>query len=445
MIEATIILSLVWVTGALAQGDSQDADLRKRLEEAEKRIGELEKRKQTESGLKVEFKDGLKVKSEDGNFNAHVGGRLLTHYRFVQDRPEGAGTRSSPDTFFVRQARLEMSGDFYKDYEFKVQIDFPTGATSSTTGTLTDGYLGWKKYPELSLRIGQFKEPFSQEETTSTRFIDFVERSVVNRLVPARDIGLMIHGRLFEKILEYEAALYNGQGRAVLDGNDEKDAALRLRVTPFVSSENAVLKNLRVGVAGTIGDFDSSSISGLDLTTTELGITFLDATTGSIDGRRTRLGVELSWLCGPFGVRGEWLRRSTEVDIGANEDEEIDAEGWYLAATWLLSGEDKPLENRVVPAHPLDLGAGHWGAFELAFRIAAMEVDEDIFDLGIAPAAANSNEVQTLTFGVNWYLTRNFRVSPNVILERFDDDIDFGNGRTEDSAWGALVRFQIDF
>lgn len=112
MIDVTFILGLVWVTSALAQGDSQDADLKRRLEEAEKRIGELEKKKQTESGLKVESKDGLKVKSEDGNFSAHIGGRLLTHYRFVQDRPEGAGTRSSPDTFFVRQARLEMSGDF---------------------------------------------------------------------------------------------------------------------------------------------------------------------------------------------------------------------------------------------------------------------------------------------------------------------------------------------
>lgn len=243
MLEATIILALSCVTSALAQGDSQDADLKKRLEEAEKRIGELEKKEQTESGVKVEFKDGLKLKTEDGNFNAHVGGRLLTHYRFVQDRPEGAGTRSMPDTFFVRQARLEISGDFYKDYEFKVQTDFPTGATSSTTGTLADGYLGWKKYPELSLRIGQFKEPFSQEETTSTRFIDFVERSVVNRLVPGRDIGLMIHGKLFEKILEYEAALYNGQGRAVVDGDDEKDTALRLRVTPFVNTENAALTN----------------------------------------------------------------------------------------------------------------------------------------------------------------------------------------------------------
>ncbi|MFN3485373.1 MAG: OprO/OprP family phosphate-selective porin, partial [Planctomycetota bacterium] len=343
------------------------------------------------------------------------------------------------------QARLEMSGDFQRDYEFKVQADFPTGGASPTTGTLQDGYLGWKRYPECSLRIGQFKQPFSQEETTSTRFIDFVERSVVNRLVPARDIGLMIHGRLFEKTLEYEGAFYNGQGRAVLDGNDEKDVALRLRVTPFAGTGIVFLKNLRIGVAGTFGDLDSSSINGLDLTTTELGINVLDATTGSLDGHRTRLGVEFSWLYGPFGVRGEWIRRSTEVDIGAAEDERIDAEGWYLAGTWLLTGEDKPLENRVVAAHPFDPGAGHWGAFELAVRIASVRVDEKVFDLGVASAATNSNEVQTLTGGVNWYLTRTLRISADGVVERYDDEVDFGNGRTEDGAWGALLRFQIDF
>ena len=32
------------------------------------------------------------------------------------------------------------------------------------------------------------------------------------------------------------------------------------------------------------------------------------------------------------------------------------------------------------------------------------------------------------------------------LVERFDDGITFaGTGRTEDSLWGALVRFQIDF
>lgn len=395
-------------------------------------------KKTDESPIKVEFKDGLKFKTEDGRFAAHVGGRLLAHFRTVFDRPDGP--RTSADTFFVRQARLEMSGTFFKDFEFKVQADFPTGS-SSNSGTLQDGYLGWRHIPEFGIRIGQQKEPFSQEELCSTRFIDFVERSVLNRLSPARDIGILAYGDVWEGLFQYEIGLFNGQGRAVPDANDEKDVALRVRVSPFKKSDIEFLQGLRIGVAATFGDVDSGSADGLDLTTTELSVKFFDATAGSIDGLRTRWDVELSWIYRSFSFRAEWARRTDEVDLGANEDEDVDLDAWYVALTWLVTGEKKPLEGRVVPATPLDFEADGFGAIELVFRIASLGIDDDA---GVASATGNSDRVLAVTFGANWYITRNFRFSPNVVFERYEDDVTFG-GRTEDSAVGVLLRFQIDF
>lgn len=445
-----MIVAWTLALGLALQDDPELEELKRKAAEEKQqeqqglpeRVSKLEKQNE-ELKKMFKFEDGLKFSLPDGNFTAHVGGRLLAHLRWISDRPDSA--RTSPDTFFVKQARIEVSGTFFKDYEFKVQVDFPNGSGTSTTGTLQDGYLGWKKFEAFAVRIGQFKEPFSQEETTSTRFIDFDERSVANRLTPGRDVGIAFHGKLFENLLEYELGFFNGAGRAVVDTNDEKDFAIRVRVNPFVNSDVEILKKLRFGIAFTIGDVDSAGSGPLDFRTTELAVLFLDATAGSVDGTRTRIGLELSWLYKSFSFRAEWMRRSDEVDIGASEDEDIDMDGWYIAITWIVTGEDKPLENRIKPNAPFDIEKGDWGAFELAFRVAQLSVDDDIFDLGIASAAANSNEVLTITFGVNWYLTRNFRVSPNIVFERYDDDVVFSAGREEDSAWGFLWRFQIDF
>lgn len=445
--ETTLILSVVWLTSALPQGDSQDADLKNRLQEPEKRSSELEKKKQTESGIKVEFKDGLKFKTEDGNFTAHVGGRLLTHFRTVIDRDFARS--GAEDTFFIRQARIETSGTFFKDFEYKVQVDFPTGS-SSTSGTLQDAFVGWKKYKACSVRIGQFKEPFSQEETTTTRFIDFDERSVVNRLVPARDIGIMLYGAFGNGIFDYETGIFNGQGRAVLDLNDDKEWALRLRTSPFVAHESEFLKGLRLGFGFTVGHLTKGSIDGLDFTSTELLVKFFDAggATNFIDGTRMRFGGEISYLVGPFGFRAEWVRRIDEVDTATENNEKLSHDAFYLAFTYLLTGEKKVLENRTVPLAPFDLDKGDWGAFELALRVAFLEVDDEVFDIpgGIAATTNNADQVTTFTFGVNWYLTRNFRISPNFVHERFNRDLRLTQDTEETNhATGFVIRFQIDF
>jgi phosphate-selective porin OprO/OprP len=405
------------------------------------------------------FKDGLKWKSADGNFDGYLGGRFLFHGRWNFDRSESGGQGAS-DQFFVRQARIETGGTFYKDYEYKVQVDFPTGA-AAISGTMQDGYIGWKKYKEFSLRMGQQKEPFSQEETTSTRFIDFVERSLVNRLAPGRDIGIAAYGQFMEGVLEYEAGVYNGAGRAVNDNNDEKDVAGRIRVTPMKTSDSRWWKNLRFGVAGTVGDQDgvASTVAASrvntfgDITSTETGTRIVDFDGASVrDGDLTRIGFELSWLVGPWGFRSEWIKQDTDgreqLAAGAQPVEaEVEAIGHYLALTYLLTGEDKPLENRIKPATPFDPSAGKWGAFELAARIATLDVHGvETNGFGV-PGTGGNHRTQAVTLGVNWWLTSNFRCTVNYVLNEFGTDNNFPAGAANaiDDEKALLTRVQIDF
>jgi phosphate-selective porin OprO/OprP len=334
-------------------------------------------------GIDVTFDDnGLRFKGLDGNIDAQVGGRFLLHGRFLD---KDTDEQSTADTFFVRQARLEVEGIFFKEWDFKVQADFPTGTTSNTSGTLQDAWIGWKGVPEFAIRFGQAKVPFSQEETCSTRFIDFVERSLLNRLTPQRDVGFFAYGKLGEGFFEWEAAFYNGTGRALTDSNDSKDYAARLRLTPFRTSESAAVKGLRVGVAGTFGDHNNALA---DVSTVSTATRFVDFDgTVTNDGDLARLGGELSWLVGPFGLKAEWAQADIDVHEPGATSEKTEATAWYAAATYLLTGEDKTLEGRIVPKAAFNVKEGTFGAWELAARVSALEFDDEIVSNGwVTPA-----------------------------------------------------------
>jgi phosphate-selective porin OprO/OprP len=408
--------------------------------------------------LSLSYKDGIWFKTDDGNFTAVINGRIIAHYRsvfdHVDDTPPSAGAaRIQPDTLFLRQARIDLQGTAVKQFEYRLYLDFPTGqqsntgtAASSTTGTIQDAYIGWRPSPNFGLRIGQFKEPFSQEQTTTLRATDFAERSVLDRLAPGRELGIMIHGKPFDGVFEYELGAFNGGGRAVGDNNDQKEAAGRLRVSPFRNAEEgSLLKGLRLGVAGTVSEIDPPPTAAqtgdlLDLTSTELNIKFLDVGGAAVvDGYRTRLGLEFTWLYEFLGLRAEWARRVDTLATGQH----LQTRAYSVSLTALLTGEKKTLEDRVSPLQPFDLEGG-WGAVELAVRFAALRVDDDVLAFS-ATASPNANAVRTITAGVNWYLTRNVRISPDVIFERYNRDIGFAGGKTDRGFIGALIRFQIDF
>lgn len=454
-----LLALLVWPTTVTAQGNTNDA---KRIEALENRLKALEEQNRQlmddlrairaaqttppapgatpakkDVGISATFKDGLKVTSEDGVFNMHIGGRLITSSRTF------FGETRNNDTFVVDAARLEASGTYYKDYEFKVQGDFGKG-----TVVLKDGYVGWKRWPELSLRIGQFKEPFSVEELTSARFIDFIQRSPMNRLVPGRDIGFMFHGKTWEERLEYQLGVFNGNGsHRSDDSNDDKDIAARLALKPFAPSEDKMLKGISVGGAITYGSEDQTfgNLSMLDS-----GTTFLTMSSSSIRARqdRRRLNTEAVWLWGPFKLQGEvtWM----DVDLHRfaagvpNNKVETTAAftSWYTEALWVVTGEDAVMERRK-PAKNF-LADGGCGQIELAVRFSQFWVDEDLFDEGFVNAARSTDGFDNWTGGVNWWLNPYVRVSLNYFYNNFWDDFQVG-GKMESDEHGVLTRFQIDF
>ncbi|HYE98823.1 MAG TPA: porin [Planctomycetota bacterium] len=394
--------------------------------------------------VEVFLKEGLRFRTADGAFEGRVGGRILAQYRGILDRPDDDAPplRSVPDAAFLRQARIELETFFRKEWYARIATDFATGTwnqpagtgPSATTATLRDAYVEWRARPELQVRVGQMHLPVSQEELASIRFLEWLERSPMNRLVPGRDIGAQASGTLFDGRFGYAVMAANGggllqdQGRAVADREDEKELGALLRAWPHPS--------VRLTLSGSLASVDSAPVSGFDLSTVELSVLWLDADgPGTFDGRRRRVLPAVAAAVGPVGLAAEALFREDELD-GSFAQDRIRSRGFYAGASVFLTGEDKAIDRRPVPLGP-------WGALEAALRVGRLEID-DPFEAGLASAAGNADRVTSYTAGLNWWVTPIVRLSGNVVHERYSDELDF-RSRREDRLTGFLVRLQIDY
>src|SRR5207245_6224959 len=102
------------------------------------------------------------IKSTDGKFQIQPYGYVQSDHRAY----EGDGAPSN--TFVIRRARFGFQGNYGTRYTFAVLAD-----AAATNGLiLRDLYVNAQVRPAFQVQIGQFKEPFAQEELTTVTNID---------------------------------------------------------------------------------------------------------------------------------------------------------------------------------------------------------------------------------------------------------------------------------
>lgn len=57
---------------------------------------------------------------------------------------------------------------------------------------LQDAYIDLRPGPQMRLRIGKFKVPYSLERLQAASDVPFLERSIGGDVIPIRDVGLML-------------------------------------------------------------------------------------------------------------------------------------------------------------------------------------------------------------------------------------------------------------
>lgn len=368
-------------------------------------------------------------KSTDGNFQVELGGQLQADFDAAEaDTRTLTGSRLGSQ-FLIRRARLGVEGRFFQWINFKIEADF------TDSQPLRDGYLELVLLPELRLRGGQFKEPFSLEELTSSKHIDFVERSLVNELAPSYDRGVMVHGNLMQGVASYFVGGFNGSGQNTADNNSDKDLAARLVLAPFKASNNFWLKGFQIAGDFTWGN-QSSSRSAQGRTGARTPNRFVYFAAQPMRGDRLRYGGDLAWLVGPAAVKFEYDIQTNERrglgPMGSDLDK-VMAKGWYASATYLLTGEEKRLSATVVPKHPFDPITGKWGpgAWELGIRYAELTFKSDdpvnFFDGNLTriPGGGRSaeNGAEALTVGVSWYPNERTRLMLHWTTNWYDNPL----------------------
>ncbi|MFY9610339.1 MAG: porin [Blastocatellia bacterium] len=344
------------------------------------------------------------LRSADGSFETQ-----LTGYGQLDFRGYQSGNHP-PNTFLMRRARLAVEGKLARYFDFKLEGDF-----GDVVGTLLrDAYVNVHRIDEFQLRFGQFRVPISQEEIRSDAFQDFVERSMVNNLVPSRSPGLMASGVVSKGVFEYQVGAFNGRGLLGLNTSGTPETAVRLRFNPWKNGDRFWVKGLIVGGAYTQGrNLANPGVRGI----TE-SRSFAWFAPEVVNGKFNRVNGELTWMLGPAAIRAEYDQTNQRRDnLGTGEQNlpGVVAKGYVAQFTYLLTGETKPEASAVGPRRNLfgdERGKTGFGAWELKFRYA---------NLQIADGTPKSNRADSIYFGPNWYLNRFVRYMLDLGFERFKD------------------------
>ncbi len=460
------ILNIMRLSGQITE-EQRKALLERAEREARDAKAEREQaEKDRVSALMAGVEDGKPfLRSGDGSVRIELGGRLQVDYDAVEGGARTLGGTRLNDQFLARRARIELSGTFFKWIDLRLETELTAGVS------LNDGYLDLRFLPEIALRAGQFKVPFSQEELGSDNTIDFVERSIVNELAPSRDFGASLHGSLLDGIVAYDAGVFNGSGINASDNNSGKDVAGRVTLAPFKPSNNYWLKGLLVAGDFTWGQ-ENAVNSGQGRTSARTSPRFVFFAAQPTRGERTRWGADAAWFVGPASLKFEYdeqrNQRKRLATNGRNLDD-VAAIGWYVSATYVLTGEAKSPGGNVVPRRPFSPIGGTFGpgAWELALRYSELKFDSDDpvdffdgnIDNGISGGGVTAtNGVEALTAGLNWYLNSRVRYMLNWTQYWYDDPLGTPfsceqlsctasrlRRRDDATSWELLSRIQLWF
>lgn len=156
--------------------------------------------------------------------------------------------------FEFQAVRLRVGGEISEDAGYFVQTSF------LGSPILLDARIYFKISTDQFLDAGVFKAPFSREVLISASDIDFIDRSVVTRLAPNRQLGIQFRGKLPGTEINFNAGVFNGN-RFSNEGNDNDKMMYvsRISYTPKLSNKN----NFEIAVNLAYSEDKSVNIPGI--------------------------------------------------------------------------------------------------------------------------------------------------------------------------------------
>jgi phosphate-selective porin OprO/OprP len=363
-------------------------------------------------------------------------------------RPNSANTKPQrlDDGVNARRARIGVVGKFFGDWDYALIYDFAGSSdgfasTASVNGTAVGflpggglsgienaylSYTGIKPFGgQLAIEGGYMKVPYTLDEAMSSNNILFLERAssqVIAINIAAGD-GRSAFGTRWYNDVFWAGAYATGPSAGAIhsasstnpNGTTEQFGAVA-RVAGQVISGNDYSLHLGADAEFLIRPPHNLVDNSLTLKLSDRPELRIDPTdiidTGSIAGVSGAqvYSAEAAATYGPLFFQGEyfWYNVNRNNLPGLPS---LKLQGGYAEASLMLTGETHPYipataaYGGIIPANPFSLWGGGWGAWEIAGRISAIDLNNQ---LGTATGVAGGQQT-IYAAGLNWYVDGNVR------------------------------------
>jgi phosphate-selective porin OprO and OprP len=377
--------------------------------------------------------------SADGQNSIELTSRLhldVANYLHVKAQAGGAPSESLTSGVNARRARIGILGKFLGDWNYELTADFG-GTTDAGTGPqINHAYLGYAGFRPTVIEGGYMDVPWTLDEATSSNDIMFLERAaagVVATNLAAGDarsaLGVRSNGSFW-----WAGGYLTGPTVGVTHaGTNGQQLAGVARATINPIQTDAL--SLHLGVDGMyIAQPRTAAAANNSLTLTDRPDLRVDPTsfitTGGIATKHgSVIGVEAAGAWGPLYAQGEYYHYMIDqFGAAAIANHTLNFDGGYIEASYTLTGEGRKYNpetgayGSIIPAHPVSLKDGGFGAWEVAARFDQIDLNSNVTP-GVAQAttAGVFGGVQrTYTAGLNWYVNSNIRFMFNYIHADID-------------------------
>jgi phosphate-selective porin OprO/OprP len=370
--------------------------------------------------LAPEVRDGILVfESKDGDYRFWFDMRINVDgaYLFGDSLNEnGSGVE-------MRRARIGVKAQFTPTWYGEVDMDF-----ADSRADLKDAYLMYSSKSGLDIRMGNFKEAFSLEQQTTSRYVTFLERAMVVRaLTPSRRIGvqaaygrpyiLLAGGIHFQDVGGWEEVQNRKDNNSATGADEGYSLTGKLTLMPFYHDKD---KGVHAAVAGSyrtpktddeVGKVRYSTRGPANINRKK----YLDTDRMSDVSHSILGGFELAAFSKGLRIQGEYdlanVYSKTTVPV-----EKFN--GFYVFTSAMLFGGKYQYNTRDGEFTQPKLGRG-WGDLEVAARY-------EYLDLNSRKAGVMGGAGEAVTLGVNVYPNNNVKFMLNYSYINHDR---YANGR----------------
>ena len=449
--------------------------------------------------MKFSFKNGFWAESEDKNFTFNFGPSMQfdNGWYSVPENVNSSMDNPLTDGSDLRRLRLNATGTVYKQFEYRLEVDF-SGATDFRTTTadpqaplfLTDNWIGMKEIPFFgTLRIGHQKEFLTFSNGTSDRYGPFMERPLVfDAFEDGNQFnnGATLSKSYLDKKLQIWTGLFRtgtrtgafgvGGGRTAFDQRISYFPILNLEEQQWwVLQAHGTERSLPI-VSTTDGKtqfFKAPQVQIFNRPLVRTGSGFQvpriisTPTLFSQDGETAfSLGTQAAygrWTFGTEYVAAQIYNAYLNTITGYVSSNGRDAQsignqyydGFYVQGLCFLTPGDhrsvnpeSPGYTRISPVRPFqwrrsDDGAVTRGpgAWELKFRYDYTNIENPFFTQAVIPTRFSGGNYQAYTFGINWFTNANMSIMGDYVYNYRDAGKSAGSGGF--SSFGMRTQFEF--